>query len=349
MLKPFIPDRTIRSRPSDAVIRAVVASARNVTDARGIGAERTATTLYPGQQGVIDIITKGTVTPTTSSADLTRQAITDLLINAGGATSGLAQRALSLQFDGTQSILIPTLAASGDHATFVAEAGTIPIRQLAIDGALITPFKLACAFLLTRELIEGSPINAEQVIRALINRSIALGWDTAVLSADAATALRPAGVLNGIAALPATAGGGQVAAVTDLAALAAAVGPVAGSQLAFVCSLSSAIKIAAYVPSLAFPVLVSAAVDDDTVIAIAVGAFATAANPEISVDVSREAVVHAEDTTPLAIGTAGNPNAIAAPARSLWQTDTLGIRLTMRLSWALCASGAVAWTENITW
>ena len=50
--------------------------------------------------------------------------------------------------------------------------------------------------------------------------------------------------------------------------------------------------------------------------------------------------LHMEDTTPLPIGTVGTPNVIAAPTRSLWQTDTLGLRLTTEMSWT--RSGRVA-------
>jgi hypothetical protein len=40
-------------------------------------------------------------------------------------------------------------------------------------------------------------------------------------------------------------------------------------------------------------------------------------------DVSDQATLHLEDTTPLAIGTAGAPATVAAPVRSLFQTDSM--------------------------
>jgi hypothetical protein len=56
-----------------------------------------------------------------------------------------------------------------------------------------------------------------------------------------------------------------------------------------------------------------------------------------------------EDTTPLAIGTAGTPATVAAPARSLFQTDSIALRMIMDVNWTLRRSGVVAWTSSVTW
>src|SRR5262249_45744109 len=70
------------------------------------------------------------------------------------------------------------------------------------------------------------------------------------------------------------------------------------------------------------------------------------AEPEITA--SDAAVIH-QETSPSPIGTVGTPNLVAAPSRSLFQTDTIGIRLILRATWALRAPGAVAWIANTTW
>jgi hypothetical protein len=54
-----------------------------------------------------------------------------------------------------------------------------------------------------------------------------------------------------------------------------------------------------------------------------------------------------EDTSPQQIGTA--PNVVAAPARSLWQTDSIAIRCILDAAWALRSTGAVAWVQSATW
>ena len=50
------------------------------------------------------------------------------------------------------------------------------------------------------------------------------------------------------------------------------------------------------------------------------------AEPEITAS-EEGLILHMEDTAPLAICTAGSPNTVAAPARSLWQTDCIAVRL----------------------
>jgi hypothetical protein len=58
--------------------------------------------------------------------------------------------------------------------------------------------------------------------------------------------------------------------------------------------------------------------------------FFSATGDEPRFDVSDQAVLHMEDTAPTAIGTAGTPTVVAAPVRSLWQTDSIGIRMLAR-------------------
>jgi hypothetical protein len=74
-----------------------------------------------------------------------------------------------------------------------------------------------------------------------------------------------------------------------------------------------------------------------------------AVDPVPRIEVSKEAVFHSEDTLPLAISATGEPNTIAAPVRSLWQTDCVAVRLIMQVAFGLRANNGVAWTENVTW
>jgi hypothetical protein len=89
-------------------------------------------------------------------------------------------------------------------------------------------------------------------------------------------------------------------------------------------------------------------VPDAQLIAIAVPAFVSGFGAVRRISVSEHAVVHQEDTTPLPIGQPGN--IVAAPSRSLWQTDSVAIRCILDAAWALRATGAVAWIQTgITW
>jgi hypothetical protein len=69
--------------------------------------------------------------------------------------------------------------------------------------------------------------------------------------------------------------------------------------------------------------------------------------PKISA--ARDATLHLDDTTALAIGTAGTPNSVAAPTISNFQTDTIALRVILDAAWTLRASAAVAWMTTVTW
>ena len=56
-----------------------------------------------------------------------------------------------------------------------------------------------------------------------------------------------------------------------------------------------------------------------------------------------------EDTSPEAISTAGSPNVVAAPIRSFFQTDSMGVRMVMDVSWKMVRSGMVRWIDGTSW
>ena len=92
----------------------------------------------------------------------------------------------------------------------------------------------------------------------------------------------------------------------------------------------------------------SSGLADGVVLAIATSALVSAIDaPQF--DVSSNALIHQENTSPLAIGTAGSPATVAAPSRSAFQTDTLILRLRMDVSWGVRSAGSVAWLTGATW
>jgi hypothetical protein len=52
-----------------------------------------------------------------------------------------------------------------------------------------------------------------------------------------------------------------------------------------------------------------------------------------------------EDTTPLDVTTA----AVGTSVKSLWQTDSIGVRMLMDLNWALRRAGMVQYMTNHGW
>ena len=65
---------------------------------------------------------------------------------------------------------------------------------------------------------------------------------------------------------------------------------------------------------------------------------------------SNEATLHEEDTTPLALvtGTQGS-GVVAGPMRSLFQTDSIAIRLSLFVTWAMVRTGMVQTIVGVTW
>jgi hypothetical protein len=98
-----------------------------------------------------------------------------------------------------------------------------------------------------------------------------------------------------------------------------------------------------------YPVIQSSNVAADTMFLIDAADFVSVTGDTPRFDVSDQATLHLEDTTPLAISTTGAPNTVAAPVRSLWQTDTIGIRMLLDINWGLRRTGIVAWTQTMTW
>jgi len=70
--------------------------------------------------------------------------------------------------------------------------------------------------------------------------------------------------------------------------------------------------------------------------------------PQFSV--SDQATIHFEDTTPLQITTGAQGSAVAAtPVRSMFQTDSLALRMILPMNWAMLRAGSVAWVTGVTW
>jgi hypothetical protein len=98
-----------------------------------------------------------------------------------------------------------------------------------------------------------------------------------------------------------------------------------------------------------WPVIVSGTVTAGQVILIDAADFVSVTGDDPRFDVSDQATLHMEDTTPLAIVADASPDVVAAPVRSLWQTDTIGIRMILPMNWAMRRTGVIAWTQSITW
>jgi HK97 family phage major capsid protein/HK97 family phage prohead protease len=256
----------------------------------------------------------------------------------------------------------PTVAGS-----FVAEGAPIPVRQEAFAPITIGLKKMAVISSFTRELFEHSQPNIDTQLRSRISRDTSVAIDTVLLDNNPATAVRPAGLRSGVTGLTPTTGGGFTALVADLKQLLAVLisasslrSPVwiMNPQQALSISLTSAASAIGVFPFkadiergvlLGYPVIQSMTVPVTMVIIVDAADFASLSGDDARFELSDQATLHMEDTTPLAIGTPGTPPVVAAPVRSMFQTDSIALRMIMPMNWIMRRTGLVGWVTGVTW
>jgi len=97
------------------------------------------------------------------------------------------------------------------------------------------------------------------------------------------------------------------------------------------------------------PFIESAIVAPGTVILIDAADFVTVGAEGPRLDISDQATLHMEDTAPLDLVQAGSPPVVAAPQKSLFQTDSLALRLLMWMNWVQRRAGTVVYATTVTW
>ena len=224
------------------------------------------------------------------------------------------------------------------------------------------PYKLAVISTFTEEMAAYSTPQIEQVIRQAMADDTSTSLDSYLIDDVAASAIRPAGLLVGATPVtPNTTESDPLAMAADLKNLAAAiVANGGGRDIVFLMNPVQAMGIGLAqatdgtfitVPDqLTRAVISSQTVPVDTVIAVDAADFATATGDMPKYSVSDQATIHEEDTTPLPLATGAQGSAVvASPIRSLWQTDSIGVRMVLDVSWAMRRAGMVAVAEGVTW
>jgi hypothetical protein len=105
--------------------------------------------------------------------------------------------AIRVSLAGYGSVRVPSRAATPTLAgSFVAQGAPIPIRQAALNSATLVPKKMAVGSAFTAEMLAHSIPNVEIVVRSVMQFDTSRSLDAVLLDANAATAVRPAGLLN---------------------------------------------------------------------------------------------------------------------------------------------------------
>jgi HK97 family phage major capsid protein len=200
------PGKPIAVRLEDATGGSAVATlvrAARVVGLAALAKERpseVARKIY-GENRAIDMVLRAAVSPSSVSGTSALTQVTAAFLNILtplSAGADLLTRGIGLNFSGAASITVPKIAIPS--ASFVAEGSPIPVKQAATSaGPTLTPHKLASISVLTGELMRSS--NAETLVRQALVESTGPALDAALFSNAAASAIAPAGLLNGIAAL----------------------------------------------------------------------------------------------------------------------------------------------------
>jgi Phage capsid family len=341
----------------DTLARACAATLISVRDGRRETAIKVATREWGPESDAVRLLhaTRAAVVPTSTGTtgggdNLVMGAIPDFIMSMGPMSAApiLNSRGLALSFDGFGVINIPSYVPSTSNASFVGEGQPIPARQLALDAISLTPYKFASLISFTREMLVGSTPTIVKVVSDAMTANIGLDLDSAEFDTNVATAIRPAGLRNGVTvtAHEATASGDEAMKI-DLATLAASVSAVAGNgPIVFVCAPRQAVTVKIRQPQFPYEVLSSSALTPGTVICVAANAVASAIDPTPLIDTRTQVGFH-ENSVPLPI--VDGSSTPAALTRSSWQTDSIGLKIVLQVAWTLRSASGLSWTSSVVW
>jgi hypothetical protein len=286
----------------------------------------------------------------------------------------LAAAGLSLEFGANGKIIIPTRALTPAlSGSFVGEGAPIPVRQGAFTAQTVTPKKMAVITTWTRELDTHSIPAIEGLLRQALLEDTAIALDAVLLGNGAATTIAPAGLRSYQAATSAAAGGagqGYANFVTDYKALFNAlltltsgnvrspvmiINPTQGLSLSMLQPPAAAAPLYPFMTMvdggriLRAGLLESSTVPAGQVILVDAADFVSVGGDGPRLEISDQATLHMEDTAPADIvtGPVGTP-VPATPVKSMWQTDSLALRMIQPLNFIM-RRPVVAWMTSVAW
>lgn len=268
---------------------------------------------------------------------------------------------IGLLFDGVGTIKLPRRTADTAGGSFVAEGSPIRVGKLTTAAAELSPKKMGVIVAFSKELTKRATPAIEAIVRQAILEDTAKTLDAALLDATASSSARPAGLLNGVSATASGYGGGDHVAVKEdfKALLAPFISANAANGITVVMNPAQALAISmmdgpdnnnGWFSSIASRVNIveSTHATAARLIAIRNPDFATAMGDMPEFDISEQATIHMEDTTPLEIVSGTGPTT-ADPVRSLWQTNSVGVRMVMDVSWTMARTGMVQWIDGTSY
>lgn len=320
---------------------------------------------YPGHEQTALVCKADATLGTTSGShwvddlqQISYQGFIDALDGRSVFPSLRANSGLPVNFDSAGTAYIPGVSAGGANGSFFTEGSPIRIGKITTTSTTMTPRKMGVIIPFSREAAKRSTPNLEALVRRRIIADSAAILDSHLLDATAGDSIRPAGLLNGVSATATGYGGGDhVAVKADFQALLAPfiaakaaggitiiMNPAQGLAISMMDGPANNANWFANVEN-RVTIVESENATANRLIAVRTEDLATAMGaPEF--EVSTQAVVHMEDTTPLALHDGSTP---ADPVRSFFQTDSMGVRMVLDVNWKMVRSGMVAWIDTTSY
>jgi hypothetical protein len=289
------------------------------------------------------------------AAELVATAVADVVASIAPVSAGAALIGMGLQvpFDSATAVRVPgRVVQASDAGGWTGEGLPLRVRRMDLSGPTLALCQLGAICVFTNELADHSLRAAQKVASELLNEAAALLLDSNLFgNAAASTGVSPAGLLNGVVGIPAATGGGVNAMVKDVEALIAALAAAGGgANPVFAAAPGQAAAVRAWAgPQFTYPILASAALAAGTIVAIEAKSFVSGFSATPTFDTNDQTVLHLEDISPAQIGTVGTPNVVAAPLRSLWQSNCTAVKMILRCAWGMRATGHVQFVSSTTW
>jgi hypothetical protein len=345
--KPFFPSEARSDTESRSWHRAIashVLAAGRHTDPPKIAKEA-----WPNDERA-QMITRGAVTPTTT-ADLWTfdPTIAYRSLAPSSAALVLFQMGLALNLEGVSTIRIPTVAGLPVRPVFVSEGQPAPAVQwnFAADTVLGPARKILLLSAVSRELQNATPETASAVIGRVLADCANGSIDATAFGTAAADDATPAGLLHGVTPIAAAMAGAD-AMSEDLANLTGALGAagIDPTGAVFVAGPREATIIKTKVgPKFDYLVLTTLGLSPKSVACFAPAGVFSGYQDQPQIETSDKPALHFEDTDPTDVSGAGG---VAAPVKSLFQTNLIAIKVRANCAWAV-APGAAQVITAVNW
>lgn len=355
-------------KPADLLVRAGVVQL--LAHASGKTVERILDERYPGHEATAAVTRTaiGIATTTTSgwASQLVETATAEFLalLPPTSVYPVLRSMGVGLSFGSMSgNIKIPfsssTTALAGG---FVLEGDPIPVGRMTLDSLTLTPHKFGIIIPMTKEVMRYTNPALEAIVRSELLARTAIKLDTLLMDTTVGSATRPAGLLYGVSAVASGyAGGDYKAFLEDMKALLAPFDTAnAGRSLALLMNPAQARAVRMMEgPNNSgfgwanqflsdFRIVASTSVTSGRIIAIDTADFVTGTGDTPLFETSDQATIHMDDS-PSAISATGSPNTVAAPIRSMFQTNSVALKMTLDVTWAMRRSGMIQWINGTSY